>query len=290
MTPAELSRAVTEVLEGRYGGAAALATVIERSGSAPQILGAKLLLRDDGEIFGTVGGGAIEARVIEACREVLASQSATRVRANLVRDLGMCCGGTMEVFVEPLLAPCRLVVIGGGHVAQALAPMAAQLDFAVEVLDDREDLLAHPAFAGVRTRAYDADELADALPRLGARDYLVIVTRDHRRDEEALAHLIESPHAYLGMIGSKRKVIAILRRVLRRYDERDRPRPDLSRLRAPVGLALGGRSPAEIAVSICAELIAARRGGHGASMSIVEAFLAAPAGPSATPIPDDATG
>jgi xanthine dehydrogenase accessory factor len=104
-------------------------------------------------------------------------------------------------------------------------------------------------------------------------DIVVIMTRDHARDEQALAQLIERPHAYLGMIGSRRKVHTVLARILRRYDERGQARPDLSRVHAPIGLALGGRTPPEIAVSIAAELVALRHGGDGSSMNTVPGVL-----------------
>src|SRR5690606_31658409 len=142
------------------------------------------------------------------------------------------------------------------------------------VVDDRDDLLDNPAFTAAERHARDVDELDLAVPDLGDRDYLVILTRDHARDERALAHLIRRPHRYLGMIGSVRKVHAIVARVLRREHELGRPAPDLSRLRAPVGLALGGRTPAEIAISIVAELLAERHGGAGAPMNAVPQAIA----------------
>lgn len=268
-TPLEIAQAMVEVLSGTSRGAAAVATVTGRSGSAPQVVGAKLLLHEDGRQVGTVGGGAIELEVLRACHEVLRTGATRTVTANLVRDLGMCCGGSMEVFVEYLQAEARLFIIGGGHVAQSLAPLARTLGFRVVVLDDREELLGHPAFEGIETSAYDADELDDAIPDISDRDFLIIVSRDHRRDEQALASAIQRPHRYLGMIGSRRKVHTVLERVLRRYDERGKPRPDLSRVRAPIGLALGGRTPPEIAVSIAAELVAERHGGDGSPMSVV---------------------
>lgn len=272
MADLEVARQIVRVLEGgdERGGRAALATVIRRSGSAPQVVGAQLMLHADGSQVGTIGGGAIEALVLERCREALVDGQPRTVGADLVRDLAMCCGGSMEVFVEVLEPSIRLVVLGAGHVSQALAPLLAPLGFRALVLDDRDELLEHPAFASAQTRPYDADELLDAVPDLGGRDYVLIVTRDHQRDEAALRQALERPHAYVGMIGSKRKVHRVLGRVLRRYDERGLARPDLSRLRAPVGLALSGRSPAEIAVSIAAELVAMRHGGSGAAMSIVE--------------------
>jgi xanthine dehydrogenase accessory factor len=272
-TPAQLAAAVLELLEGRSHPEAALATVIRRSGSAPQVVGARMLLYADGSTLGTVGGGAIEHQVLETCRQVLRTGKPRTVEAHLVRDLGMCCGGAMELFVEYLQAEARLIIVGGGHVAQALAPLARAIGLRVVVADDREELLEDPAFEQVERLAFDADEIHEAIPDLNERDYVVIVTRDHARDERALAKLLELPHAYLGMIGSRRKVHTVLARVLRRYDERGRARPDLSRVHAPVGLSLGGRTPPEIAVSIAAELIALRHGGDGSSMNVVDEVI-----------------
>jgi xanthine dehydrogenase accessory factor len=265
----EVAREVVAVLEGGRGRAA-LATVVGRQGSAPQILGARLLLHEDGEIVGTVGGGAIEAEVLAGCRGALRDGKPRRIDAQLVRDLAMCCGGSMEVFVELLQPQVRLVILGAGHVAQALTPVAEAAGFAVQVLDDREELLDNPAYANARTMSYDVDELGAALPDLGDGDYVVITTRDHARDEQALAHLLRRPHRYLGMIGSRRKVHTVLGRILRRELQLGRPWPDLSRVRAPMGLALGGRTPGEIAVSVVAELIAHRHAGQGSTMSVVD--------------------
>lgn len=265
----EVAREIVAVLEGTKERAA-LATVIGRSGSAPQILGARMMLHHDGEIVGTVGGGAIEAEVLAHCRMTLRDGRPRRVDAQLVRDLGMCCGGSMEVFVEVLQPQVRLVIIGAGHVAQALAPVAEAAGFAVAVFDDREELLGNPAYVQATTGAYDVDELDAALPTLTQNDYVVITTRDHARDEKALAHLLRQPHRYLGMIGSRRKVHAVLGRILRREKQLGRDWPDLSRVRAPIGLSLGGRTPGEIAVSVVAELIAERHGGAGSPMSVID--------------------
>jgi len=268
-TAVDVARAHVEVLDGTAGTNAALATVIGRSGSAPQIVGARLLLREDGDQVGTVGGGAIEAQVLEACRASLRDGQTRRIQAHLVRDLGMCCGGSMEVFVEFVQPEPRLFVIGAGHVAQALVPLAKLAGFRVAVFDDRDDLLEHPAFADVRREAFDVDELETAMPDLDDRDYIVVLTRDHARDEKALAELVRRPHRYVGMIGSRRKVHAVLRRILHRESQLGRPAPELARVHAPIGLALGGRTPVEIAISIVAELVADRHGGSGAPMSVV---------------------
>ena len=274
-TALDVAQAVVDVLSGRAGVAAALATVIDRSGSAPQVVGARLLVRDDGSQVGTVGGGAIEAQVQDACRAVLRDGRSRRVQAHLVRDLGMCCGGSMEVFVEFLQPEPRLFVIGAGHVSQALVPLARAAGFRVSVFDDRDEFLDHPAFAEVHHDARDVDEIIDVLDDLGDGDYIIVVTRDHARDERALTELMRRPHRYLGMIGSRRKVIAVLRRIVHRERESGRPMPDLSRVHAPIGLALGGRTPVEIAISIVAELVADRHGGSGVSMNLVQQLLAA---------------
>ena len=277
LSPAEITAAVLSVQRGERGRRAALATVIERSGSAPQVTGAKLLLLEDGQILGTVGGGAIEAKVIDATRRCLLTGRSQRVAANLVRDLGMCCGGSMEIFVEYINAQQRLILIGAGHVAQAIALAAQALDYRIVVIDDREDMLAHPHFERADRRMYDADEMTDALQDINAQDFVVIATRDHPRDETALAQLLaKTPVAYLGMIGSRRKVITVMQRILRRFDERNLPRPSLDHVRAPIGLALRGRTPAEIAISVLAELIAIQNGGDGKSMTILSEILAKP--------------
>jgi len=270
----EVARSVLEVLSGKTGGAAAVATVIRRSGSAPQVVGAKLLLHEDGRLFGTVGGGSIEDRVLAACRETLRDGSARTVEADLVRDLGMCCGGKMEVFVEHIQPEARVILVGAGHVAQALAPMCKAAGFRVLVIDDRDELLESTAFADLERLPYDADELDEAIPSPSSDDYVVIVTRDHNRDERALTSLVQRPHRYIGMISSRRKAHSVVRRILRRNEELGRPPPDLSRVRAPIGLALGGRTPGEIAVSILAEIITHRHGGSGEPMSVVDVATA----------------
>ena len=259
----EVAREVVAVLEGRRGRAA-LATVVGRHGSAPQILGARLLLHEDGELVGTVGGGAIEAEVLAGCRAALRDGKPRRVDAQLVRDLAMCCGGSMEVLVEVLQPQVRLVIIGAGHVAQAMVPVAQAAGFSVHVLDDREELLENPAFADARTGSYDVDELGAALPDLGDRDYVVVTTRDHARDEQALAYLLRRPHRYLGMIGSRRRV----RRILEHLEEEGADRERVAAVHAPIGLDIGAETPGEIAVSIVAEIIDVRRRGRAAAVAL----------------------
>ncbi len=268
----EVAEAMVKTL--REGRRAAVATVIGRAGSAPQVVGARLLLHADGTLVGTVGGGAIEAQVLEACRASLADHRPRRIHAHLVRDLGMCCGGSMEVFIELLQGGPRLFLIGAGKVAAAVIDSARAIGFHVVAVDGRPARLDAPAFANADALVRGAEDfsgLAEALPTSGKNDYFLIATADHSADERALAQLLRRPHRWIGMLGSRKKV----RLALRRLDERAHEGSlDRSRLRAPVGLALGGRTPGEIAISVLAELVAERRGGSGAPMTVVNAALA----------------
>lgn len=248
----EVSQALLEVLQsGRRG---ALATVVNVSGSVPQQPGARLLLTPDAKLVGTVGGGAVEHDVIRALEECLKSGKPRLLELELGRDLGMCCGGQMSFFIEPIEAEQRLIVFGAGHVARPTAALAKQVGFAVTIVDDREDLLDENRFPGCTlVSAEPSEAAARLLPR--AEDWLLVVTYDHRLDEEALDVFARLPHRYIGMIGSRRKVFRILSRIAQKHGL-----PSLERVYSPVGLDIGAVSPDEIAVSIVAELIALRHG------------------------------
>lgn len=248
----DVTRALLHVLtSGRRG---ALATVVRVSGSVPQQPGARLLLAPDGATTGTVGGGAVERAVLDALGQCRQHGRPELVVYDLARDLGMCCGGRMEIFVEPVEAEQRLLVFGAGHVAKPTAELARRVGFAVTVVDDREELANRERFPDCELVLAEPREAAACIaPR--AEDWVLIVTYDHRLDEEALDTFARLPHRYLGLIGSRRKVLRILQRIASRGDL-----PPLDRVFAPVGLDIGAVSPEEIAVSIVAELVAIRHG------------------------------
>ncbi len=248
----DVTRALLHVLtSGRRG---ALATVVRVSGSVPQQPGARLLLAPDGATTGTVGGGAVERAVLDALGQCRQHGRPELVVYDLARDLGMCCGGRMEIFVEPVEAAQRLLVFGAGHVAKPTAELARRVGFAVSVVDDREELASRERFPDCELVLAEPREAAARIaPR--AEDWVLIVTYDHRLDEEALDTFARLPHRYLGLIGSRRKVLRILQRIASRGDL-----PPLDRVFAPVGLDIGAVSPEEIAVSIVAELVAIRHG------------------------------
>lgn len=254
----DVLEAVVALLRG--GGRGALATVTRASGSTPQQPGARMLLREDGSLVGTVGGGAIEQNVIEALRACLRDRTPRLVARDLARDLGMCCGGRMEVFVEPMEGAPRLVIFGAGHVAKATAAIARTVGFAVTVVDDREELNDEARFPGCTRVLAEPREARERIAPT-EQDWLLVVTHDHRLDEEALDTYASLPHAYLGVIGSRRKVVRILQRIRARRGAL----PPLERVYAPVGLRIGAVTPEEIAVSIAGELVALRHGARAGS-------------------------
>ncbi|MFK7985521.1 MAG: XdhC family protein [Sandaracinaceae bacterium] len=259
-------REVTEALLALLdeGGRGALATVVRSSGSTPQQPGARMLLRPDGTTVGTVGGGAIEHLVVASLETCLKSGRTEVLKRDLLRDLGMCCGGRMEVFVEPIEGRPRLVVFGAGHVGKATADVAMRLGFRVVVVDDRDELNTEARFPGCERVLLEPAESADTVAPTD-RDWLLVVTHDHHLDEEALDTFARRPHAYLGVIGSRRKIYRILSRIAAKGGV-----PPLGNVYAPVGLDLGAVSPEEIAVSIAAELVALRHGKPGAHMRAMD--------------------
>jgi len=245
--------------DGRRG---AVATIVNVRGSIPSFRTAKMLVRDDGSIVGTIGGGCVEADVWQAAREVMESEKPRTLTFDLNQDpkydTGLVCGGTLEVFIEPVVPPALLYVFGAGHVALELCRVAASAGFDLIVTDDRTSYATKERFPGARE--VHALEFDEATRKLDPNDtsYIVIVTRGHRDDMRLLRWAVHTHARYIGMIGSKRKVIGIFK-TLR---EEGVPADLFDRVHAPIGLDIGAVTPEEIAVAITAELIAFRRHAH----------------------------
>jgi xanthine dehydrogenase accessory factor len=241
---------------GRKG---AVATIVNVRGSIPSFRSAKMLVRDDGSIAGTIGGGCVEAEVWQAAREVMTAEKPRSLTFDLNQDpkydTGLVCGGTLEVFIEPVLPPPLLYLFGAGHVSLELFKAARNAGFDVIVADDREVYASAERFPGARrivTCDFN-DTMAELAP--DESSYIVIATRGHRDDMRILRWAVQTPARYIGMIGSRRKALTVLRELMA-----EGLKPELfDRVYSPVGLDIGAVTPDEIAVSIVAELIAIRR-------------------------------
>jgi xanthine dehydrogenase accessory factor len=242
--------------EGRRG---AVATIVNVRGSVPSFETAKMLVRDDGSILGTIGGGCVEAEVWQAAREVMESEKPRTLTFNLNNDpkydTGLVCGGTLDIFIEPVLPPASLYVFGAGHVSINLYKTARSAGFEVTVIDDRESYANRERFPEAKeVIAEDFDQITARLsPSESA--YIVIVTRGHRDDMRVLRWAVQTPAKYIGMIGSKRKTIRIFEELVKE----GLPEKLFERVHAPIGLDIGAITPEEIAIAITAELIAVRR-------------------------------
>ena len=242
--------------EGRRG---AMATIVNVRGSIPSFKTAKMLVRDDGSIMGTIGGGCVEAEVWQAAREVMESEKPRTLTFDLNQDpkydTGLVCGGTLEIFVEPILPPAELYIFGAGHVAASLYKVARIAGFDITVIDDREVYASRERFPEAQQVIAEDFEKAMARVTPSESSYIVIVTRGHRDDMRVLRWAVQTPARYIGMIGSKRKTITIFKEL----QNEGLPPQLFDRVHAPVGLDIGAITPEEIAVSITAELIAKRR-------------------------------
>jgi xanthine dehydrogenase accessory factor len=231
---------------------AVICIVTRTSGSTPRKAGSKMIVFQDETIKGSIGGGGIEHQVIQEAVHLLSSGGGIQTKSfNLLDDLKMQCGGSMEVYFEPIVSPPRLCIFGGGHIGMALAGYASGLGFLVTVIDPREGIFNGWAQLNCQKRNEDYFQVADSL-EFNKNTYLVIVTHQHEFDEKLLLYLINKEYEYLGMIGSKRKVAEMSKRAL----ETGSISPELlSRVDMPIGIPFAAETPAEIAISIVAKLI-----------------------------------
>jgi xanthine dehydrogenase accessory factor len=243
----------------RAGRPAALCTVVATRGSTPRKVGAKMVVfadgSDDGLVEGTVGGGAVEHQVRAVALVAIAETRARTVEFNLTTQLGMCCGGHMTLFIEPLRERPPCLIFGAGHVGLALARLAEGAGFDVTVADPREELLTTERF-GERAVLVDdyEDEDLDGMP-FGPDAFVVVVTHDHQVDQRLTEKVLRRDARYVAMVGSQRK--ALLTR--QRCEAKGLPPERVALLRSPAGLDIGAETPEEIALSIVAEMVQVRR-------------------------------
>ncbi len=242
------------------GEPAALVTVVATEGSTPQKAGAKMLVHADGRIVGTIGGGCLEAEMTWRAREAIENHRVQLASYDLTPEQagedGLVCGGRMQVFIEPIEGTPTLCLFGAGHVAQPLARMAKGVGFRVEVADDRVKFANRERFPEADLIVVEGFAAAARRMSLGDNSYAIIVTRGHKSDGEALAATVGKGLRFVGLLGSKPKVVHILSAL----QESGVSNEELAKVHAPLGLEIGAQTPEEIAVSILAEMVAVRRG------------------------------
>ncbi len=243
----------------KLGQKCAIATIVQVRGSIPSYESAKLLVREDGSMTGTIGGGCVEAEVWNAAREVIETEQPRHLSFNLGQDAaydnGLICGGQLDIFVEPVLPVPSAFIFGAGHISKSLSKVASLAGFSTTIIDNRESFANAERFP--EASSIFADEYQDVFPRLSINEtsYIVIVTRGHRDDMRVLRWAVATNARYISMIGSKRKVINVVKELEGEGVAAD----SFERVFAPMGLEIGAVSPEEIAVSVVAEMIAVRR-------------------------------
>ncbi|MDX1984411.1 MAG: XdhC/CoxI family protein [Bryobacteraceae bacterium] len=243
----------------RSGQKCAIATIVQVNGSVPSYQSAKLLVREDGSMAGTIGGGCVEAEVWNAAREVMETEKPRHLTFSLGQDAaydnGLICGGQLNVFVEPVLPQPFAYIFGAGHVSKSLSKVATLAGFATVVIDDREMYANRERFPEAdQVHAGDYESIFPKL-EINESSYIIIVTRGHRDDMRVLRWAVGTRARYVSMIGSKRKTISVVKEL----EKEGIARESFDRIFAPMGLEIGAITPEEIAVSVVAEMIAVRR-------------------------------
>jgi len=243
----------------KAGTPAALAIVIRTEGSVPRKPGTKMIIFGDRKTTGTLGGGDLENNVIEQALETIhkgipriASYTLDMEKGNL----DMMCGGTVEVYIEPLLPSEKLIIFGAGHITRSLAPMMKKIGFQVSVVDDTPDFLKKEYFPNIEDmHMEDMAAFASALLS-DSKTYIVVLSRGFSRDKAVLNQLLKKEFRYIGMIGSQRKIEAMIEEL----QKEGIPKEAFSMLKSPVGLDIGAETPEEIAISIAGEIMAIKKG------------------------------
>ena len=261
---AEVLRIAAEASE--RGAHAVMATVLARRGSAPSTPGQKLVLVEGGVCVGTVGGGAVERAVLRRLMVALARADGAGTSGGdcaagavetfqLGAELGMCCGGAVDVMVESIAAATPALIVGAGHIGALVGPLLARCGFAVTLVDEREAWAERAGDTPPRLRRVTGD-FTFAGRSVARRGVALAITHDHRLDQRVIEWSLREQFAFVGGVGSRAKAA----RTRARLEAKGFSPADVARVRMPLGLDLGARSPDEIAVSVVAELVAWRRG------------------------------
>ena len=243
------------------GRISAIATIVECKGSSPQKQGAKMLVRDDGSLMGTLGGGCLEADVVQAARMAMKDGRPMTLPFELTeQEGGLVCGGTVLVYIEPLLLEPLLVILGAGHVGKTLSKLARFTGFRVTVADDRAEYANRENIPDASdVMVCDFTRALDQI-RVEKDTFIVVATRGHNHDLDAVRSALRTDAGYIGLLGSRRKKGLVFNAL----KESGFSPEDSARVIIPVGLPIGSVTPEEIAVSIMAQIVQKRRA-HGAA-------------------------
>jgi xanthine dehydrogenase accessory factor len=240
---------ISEIISS--GQVVALCTVVSTKGSTPLKAGAKMIVWENGQIFSTIGGGRLEKACIDDAIGVIRNKKPQLFVHELKNQHGMCCGGAMEIFIEPVMQANKLFLFGAGHVGKALVKHALDLDFEIYVIDSREDIFNDWTIEGYKKVTGPFRDVMPGLP-FDHSTYIVIATYDHQTDRDVLSFCMKQPHEYIGMIGSKNKIAQtkemFITAGIATIEE-------LGKVDMPVGIDIHAESADEIAISIVAKLI-----------------------------------
>lgn len=233
---------------------AVLCIIVQTKGSTPRKVGAKMIVKEDGSILGTIGGGNLEKKVIENALQQIEENESKLFKHDLLHQHNMCCGGSVEIYIEPIQKMNKLYIFGAGHTGNALAKMANQMDFDIYVIDDRTAYINDINIEGVNKMNLEYKKVLPSLP-FDKNTYIVIMTYEHAYDRDILAYCIKQPSAYLGMIGSQRKV-ELTKKIFE--EGKLATKEELDNVDMPMGISINAEGPEEIAISILAKLIAVK--------------------------------
>ena len=251
LDPETIHRRIAALLSQRKSFV--IATIVETKGSVPQVAGSSMIIHPDATFEFTIGGGSFEAEVIQDGLAIFSSDSAQTREYRLTKpDLGMYCQGVVKVFFEKQAPRPQLLILGGGHVGQALSRVGAATDlFSVTVVDDRQEYANIKKHPDANRVIFTDREFSTNIPPVDEHTYIVIVTRCHATDKLLVKKYINSGAAYIGLIGSRPKI----KQFARELEEEGITAKSFEKIHAPIGIQLGGKNPAEIAISILAEVI-----------------------------------
>ncbi len=235
------------------GKKAALCIITDSKGSAPQKQSAKMIVYEDGSIEGTVGGGRLEMLAIKDAQEAIKTSKPAKRVYDLAKDLDMSCGGVTEIYIEPILPDLKLYIFGSGHVGQAVARYAPDFDFHVTLFDDRKIEIPVNTNHNVNLN-YIGKDCTDSIEDIifDTSTFIMIATHTHATDEKLLSICAKKPSAYIGMIGSTKKISQARKRLTEQHILTEK---ELNRIDMPIGISFNAVSPQEIAVSILAKMI-----------------------------------